>query len=112
MIELHYIYRVFDGMKRQYTQNRGLSGKEYTQDISDTDGNAIISLKNTADFICANTFIIISVNLEDINFNLLINICSWSRLRIKMLVISTPIYMKNFAKSLYVMLVTEFMNSI
>ena len=76
---------------------------------TDTDVNAIITLKNVSDFISTKPFVIISEDLQNGFCDCLIFFGAISRFSAVMLVISASVDTKNFAEKFDVMLETKFM---
>ncbi len=60
--------------------------------------NAIITMEDTGDFICADTLMTVSVDMKDQRSDLLIFRCPEGRSGMKTLVIYTLVYSKNFAE--------------
>ena len=79
---------------------------------SDTDMDAIITSEDVSDFIGAKPLIIISIDMEDRRFDLLILNRSGSRFGVEMLVIRAPIHPQDSAQSLDIMLKTQLMDSV
>ena len=87
-----------------------LKGFHQTVHSADTDVNAIITLKNTGNFISTKTLVVISMNLQNKPGYLLILFGATRWLRIVMLVISTSVDTQNPAEGFDVMLEAELMN--
>lgn len=78
----------------------------------DTDGYAIITLKDVLDFVCSQAFVEIGVNMQKDALYTLVFTNAGSRLSSKMLVISAPVDTQNTAESLDVMLETELVDGL
>ena len=79
---------------------------------TDTDVYAMITLKNVSDLVGNETFVVVGIDLENQSGDLLIFFCTISRFRLVMLVVSASIHVENSAKSFYIVLETELMNSV
>ena len=91
---------------------RQVHGVHQAVHSSDTDVDAIITFKDTANLISADAFIKVSIYLKDDDLDLLIFTCPCSRFRMEMLVVSAPVDSQNLAESFYIVLVTKLMNGV
>jgi len=74
--------------------------------------NAIVTLEDTGDFICADTLMTVGLDMKDQSSDLLVFHCPKGRAGMKMLVISTSVYSKNFAESFNAMLKSKLVYSV
>ena len=79
---------------------------------SDTDVDAIITLKNEGNFVCTKPFVVIGINMEDQGSNALILSDARSRFSRKMLIIGASVNSQNPTERFDVMLEPEFMDSV
>ena len=86
--------------------SRKLKGSHQSVHSSDTDADAIITLKDVSDLVSAKPFVVIGIDLKDYPGNILILLCTISRFRIVMFVIGAAVDTEDLAENLDIMLMT------
>lgn len=79
---------------------------------SDTDAYAIVTLEDVGDFISAQTFVVIRMDMENQRSNLLILPDAWGGFSREMFVISASVDPENAAERFNVVLETQLMDGV
>ena len=87
-----------------------LHGTHQAVHSTDADTNAIVTTKEICDFISTDAFIVVSVNVQNHLFDVLILNGSGRRQRIKMFVISAAVYVEYTAEGFDIVLESKLIN--
>ena len=104
----------FCGAVMRFVRGHGgqLHGAHQAVHSTDADVNAIVTLKDVCDLISSDTFVAVSVDLQDCLLDALVFFDPGSRLGIEVLIVSASIHVQDAAERFDAVLKTELMYSV